>query len=65
MSPKTKRAEAVAYISREAISRYLQKAFASCISRGVRHSASNMRGDATTTQMHLARDVATFKRFAL
>jgi hypothetical protein len=46
-------------------SRYLQKALASCIWRGVRHSASNKRGDATTTQMHFARDVATFRRLAL
>src|ERR1700742_928335 len=45
-------------------SMYLQKAFASCICFGVRHSASNNRGDATITQRHLARDVATLSRFA-
>jgi hypothetical protein len=43
-------------------SRYLQNALASRIRRGVRHSASNTRGDATTTQMHCAREVATFRR---
>jgi hypothetical protein len=48
-----------------AISRYLQKAFASCICRGVRHSASKSRGEATMTQMHFALYVATFSRFAL
>jgi hypothetical protein len=46
-------------------SKYLQNAFASCIWRGVRHSGSNKRGDATTTHMHFAREVATFRRFAL
>ena len=50
---------------RVANSRYLQNAFASCIWRGVRHSGSNKRGDATTAQMHFAREVATFRRLAL
>jgi hypothetical protein len=35
-------------------SKYLQNSFANCIWRGVRHSASNRRGDATTTQTHFA-----------
>ncbi|MEA2855405.1 MAG: hypothetical protein QOE02_5472, partial [Rhodospirillaceae bacterium] len=48
-----------------ASTRYLQKALASCIWRGVRHSASNSRGEATITQMHFAREVATFKRLTL
>jgi hypothetical protein len=48
-----------------AISRYRQNAFASCMCRGVLHSGSNTGGAATKTQMHLARDVATFKRLAL
>jgi hypothetical protein len=46
-------------------SRYLQNALASCICLGVRHSASNKRGEATITQTHFAREVATFKRLAL
>jgi hypothetical protein len=46
-------------------SRYRQKAFASCICRGVRHSASKRAGDPTTMQMHFAREVATFSRFEL
>jgi hypothetical protein len=46
-------------------SRYLQNALASRIWRGVLHSTSNKRGDATTTQMHFAREVATFRRLAL
>ena len=44
---------------------YRQKALASCIWRGVRHSASNRRDDATTIHRHCARQVATFSRFAL
>ena len=48
-----------------AISRYRQNAFASCICRGVRHSASNIAGDPTKMQTHLAREVATFNLFAL
>jgi hypothetical protein len=48
-----------------AISKYRQNALASCICLGVRHSASKTRGEATITQMHFARDVATFRRLAL
>lgn len=46
-------------------SRYRQKAFASCICRGVLHCASKTEGEATNTQMHLAREVATLSRFRL
>jgi hypothetical protein len=35
---------------------------ASRMCRGVRHSASNIRGELTRTQMHFARDAATFRR---
>ena len=37
------------------------KRVASCIWRGVRHSGSNKRGDATIIHMHFAREVATFR----
>src|SRR3981189_1479128 len=46
-------------------SRYRQNALASCIWRGVRHSTSNRRGDATTMQIHFAREVATFSLLEL
>src|SRR5262249_33606504 len=48
-----------------AISKYRQNALASCICRGVRHSASNTSGEPTRTQTHFAREVATFRRFEL
>ena len=52
------------YTSR-ARSRNRQNAFASRISSGVRQSGSNNRGLPTRMQSAFARDVATFKRFAL
>src|SRR5215475_8384340 len=48
-----------------ASSRYRQKALASCICRGVRHSASKIAGAATSTHRHFARDVATLSLLAL
>ena len=48
-----------------ASSRERAKAFASFIRRGVRHCASNTEGEATRTQTHSARDVATLSRFRL
>jgi hypothetical protein len=48
-----------------ASSRYRHNAFASFICRGVRHSGSKSRGLATRIAAHLARDVATFRRFRL
>jgi hypothetical protein len=48
-----------------AISKYLQNPFANCICFGVRHSASNNRGDATITHMHFAREVATLSLFSI
>src|SRR6516165_9382101 len=56
---------AVLYWIVVAISRYLQNALASCICRGVRHSASNTNGEPTRMQTHFAREVATFRRFEL
>jgi len=46
-------------------STYRQKALASIICLGVRHSGWSTRGLATTMQIALAREVATFSRFAL
>jgi hypothetical protein len=48
-----------------ASSRYRQNAFASCICRGIRHSASKTEGEPTRMHMHFARDVATLSRFWL
>jgi hypothetical protein len=48
----------------DAISRYLQNAFASCICRRDRHSASNIIGEPTRTQMHFVprgRDVEAIR----
>ncbi len=46
-------------------SRYRQYALASRICSGVRQSASNTVGEATRTQRHWAREVATLSRFRL
>ncbi len=48
-----------------AISKYRQKAFASFICRGVRHSGSNRRGLATRMHVERAREVATLRRLWL
>jgi hypothetical protein len=50
---------------RWANSRYRQCALASRICSGVRQSASNTFGEATKTQRHWAREVATLSRFRL
>jgi hypothetical protein len=46
-----------------ASSEYRQKALAIRIWSGVRQSASKTLGEATRTQMHCAREVATLSRF--
>jgi hypothetical protein len=48
-----------------ASSRYRQRAFPSCIWRGLRQSGSNKLGLPTTITVDIARDVATFSRFRL
>ena len=48
-----------------AISAKRQKALASCIWRGLRHSGSNRRGLPTTMTLDMAREVATLKRLRL
>jgi len=48
-----------------ASSRYRHNAFASRICRGLLHSGSNSRGDATRMHAHRAREVATFSRLRL
>jgi hypothetical protein len=48
-----------------AISRYRQRAFASCIWRGLRQSGSSSFGLPTKITLDIARDVATFNRFRL
>jgi hypothetical protein len=54
-----------AHYTSRALSRYKQNAFASRICCGVRQSGSKRRGLPTRMQRALARDVATFRRFAL
>jgi hypothetical protein len=51
--------------SGRAISRKRQKALASFICPGERHSGSNSSGLATTIAAHRAREVATLSRFGL
>jgi hypothetical protein len=46
-------------------SKYRANALASCICLGVRHCTSNTEGEATRTQTHFAREVATLSRFRL
>ncbi len=48
-----------------AISRNLQKALASCICLGLRHSTSRTTGLQTRYERHLPREVATFRRLRL
>src|SRR5277367_1453503 len=48
-----------------ASSRYRQRAFASCIWRGLRQSGSNKLGLPTTITVDIAREVATLNRFRL
>ena len=48
-----------------ASSRYRQRAFASCMWRGLRQSGSNNLGLPTTITVVIAREVATLNRFRL
>lgn len=48
-----------------AISRYMHRALASCMCRGVRHSGSNNLGLPTRITAVIAREVATFSLFRL